>query len=199
MAAPFASVGSAGLSRLSAWWTALGVRVEFIRPGCPQDNGAHEQMHGILKRQATQPVSSTLRAQQRRLNRWVQIYNQVRPHEALGQRPPARYYRRAARKYVPEPKSIWNYPKAWRVRSVRRNGQIRWQGRLRFVGEAFIGYRVALRPKSVGVWTVYFAGILIGELRTSDTGSLRPVTYIGHHRTEAKAKSVKPLCVGFIV
>jgi transposase InsO family protein len=43
---PFASVQSVhGLSRLSAWWVALGIDLERGRVGCPQDNGAHERLH----------------------------------------------------------------------------------------------------------------------------------------------------------
>ena len=65
---PFGSAGPAGLTRLSAWWTALGIRVEFIAPGHPEQNGAHEQMHRVLKAETTQPPSGHLRAQQRRLD-----------------------------------------------------------------------------------------------------------------------------------
>src|SRR5580692_5626113 len=41
---PFASKGPAGLSRLSVWWLRMGIRVEFTRPGHPEDNGSHEQI-----------------------------------------------------------------------------------------------------------------------------------------------------------
>jgi len=91
---PFGSTGPAGLSRLSAWWTALGIRVEFIAPGHPEQNGAHEQMHRILKAETTRPPSRHARAQQRRTDRWVSLYNGLRPHEALDQRTPAEVYRR---------------------------------------------------------------------------------------------------------
>src|SRR6266478_1515470 len=80
---PFGSTGALGLSRLSAWWTALGIRVQFIAPGHPEQNGAHEQMHRVLKAETTRPPSRSLRAQQRRLNRWVRVYNEIRPHQAL--------------------------------------------------------------------------------------------------------------------
>jgi len=96
---PFASTGPVGLSRLSAWWTALGVRVEFTRPGHPEDNGAHEQFHRVLKTETTKPPSTTMRAQQRRIARWVKVYNCFRAHEALGQRTPAEFYRQGRRCY----------------------------------------------------------------------------------------------------
>jgi transposase InsO family protein len=184
---PFGSVGPAGLSRLSAWWTALGIRVEFIRPGHPQDNGGHEQMHRVLKVEAARPPSSTRRAQQRRLNRWLRVYNQLRPHESLQQHPPASYYRRSQKKYSPG-FGAWFYPESWQTRSVRSNGQIRWQGRLRFVGEAFVGFKVGLKAQGLGKWNVYLRRTLLGELRARDVYGLRPSIYVHKPRPEPKRK-----------
>ena len=170
----FGSTGPAGLARLSAWWTALGIRVEFIAPGHPEQNGAHEQMHRVLKAETTRPPSCHRRAQQRRTERWVRIYNWVRPHQALGQRAPAEVYR-------PQPGRLrsaqLSYRKGWAVRQVRSNGEIKWQGRKRFVGEAFVGYPVGLKPKGRGRWEIYFARLLIGELWLSDPGGMRPAKH----------------------
>lgn len=182
---PFASRGPAGLSRLSAWWTALGIRVEFIDPGHPEQNAGHEQMHRVLKAETTRPVSSTLRAQQRRINRWIWIYNQERPHEALGQRPPALLYHAIRPQSAPRVEH-WKYAKGWDVRSVRSNGQIRWLGRLRFIGEAFVGYKLGLKRLSKEHWRVYFRWLLLGELRASDAGGLRPSAYVRQHPTKPK-------------
>jgi transposase InsO family protein len=187
---PFASTGPAGLSRLSAWWTALGIRVEFIRPGHPEDNGGHEQMHRILKSEAAHPPSSTLRAQQRRLNGWRQEYNLKRPHQALGERTPAELYRRSCRPYVALGRKVWCYPQNWETRRVRSNGQIRWRGRLRFIGEAFIGHFVGLQAKAEGKWMVYFGPIKAGELRTLDAGGLRPAAYVRQRPTKSKKEKV---------
>jgi transposase InsO family protein len=168
---PFGSSGPAGLSRLSAWWAALGIRIEFIAPGHPEQNGAHEQMHRVLKAETTHPVSRHLQAQQRRTNRWVKIYNEIRPHEGVGQRPPGEVYRpprsRARRVKL-------EYAKELAVRRVRSNGQIRWRGRKRFVGEAFIGHCVGVKIRSQERGSVYFAKLLIGELFDSDAGGMRP-------------------------
>jgi len=172
---PFGSRGPAGLSHLSTWWTALGIRVEFIAPGHPEQNGAHEQMHRMLKAETTRPPSRHLRAQQRRTDRWINIYNRIRPHEGLAQRTPAEVYR-------PRPGSVRSalvsYPKSWAIRRVRSNGEIRWQGRKRFVGEAFVGYAVGLKAKGQGRWAVYFGPLLLGELWCSDPGGLRPVRQV---------------------
>ncbi len=171
---PFGSTGALGLSRLSAWWTALGIGVQFIAPGHPEQNGAHEQMHRVFKAETTKPASPNRRSQQRRTNRWLSTYNQVRPHEALGQRPPAEIY-------CPQPSrprmAALSYPKEWLVRRVRSNGQIKWQGRKRFVGEAFVGYPVGLKRQGADRWQVRFAQLRIGELWDSDAGGMRPSRY----------------------
>lgn len=174
---PFGSVGPAGLSRLSAWWVALGIGVEFIRPGHPEENGAHEQMHRELKAEAARPPSSTGRAQQRRLDRWRKHYNQERPHEALGQQTPGQRYVCSARPYC-VPLRPWKYPPGWETRRVRSNGQIRWQGRLRFVGEAFVGHAIGLKAKAPGIWKVCFQGSVLGQLHAGDAGGLRPAVYL---------------------
>jgi transposase InsO family protein len=171
---PFGSTGPAGLSRLSAWWTALGIRVEFIAPGHPEQNGAHEQMHRVFKAETTRPSSSHLRAQQRRADRWVKTYNQIRPHQGLGQRTPKQVYRPKRL----QPRSVLlSYSSRWVVRRVRSNGQIKWRGRKRFVGEAFIGHPVGLKNMGGGKWMIYFADLLIGELLESDQGGMRPARY----------------------
>jgi transposase InsO family protein len=172
---PFGTTGPAGLSRLSAWWTGLGIKVEFIAPGHPEQNGAHEQMHRVLKAETARPPSKHLRAQQRRTNRWVKDYNQIRPHEGLGQRPPRAVYRS---KPTAQRKVELSYGPGVVVRRVRSNGQIRWRGRMRFVGEAFIGYPIGLKIMSPGSCMVYFANCLIGELLESDPGGIRPARYI---------------------
>src|SRR6185436_5218947 len=139
---PFGSSGALGLSRLSAWWTALGIRVEFIAPGHPEQNGGHEQMHRVLKAETTRPASRHPRAQQRRTDRWVWAYNQIRPHEALGQKLPAQLYRGRPTRTR---QVALKYPAGWDVRRVRSNGQIKWRGRKRFIGEAFVGYPIGLK------------------------------------------------------
>ncbi len=186
---PFASTGPARLSRLSAWWRALGIGVEFIDPGHPEQNGAHEQFHRLLKAETTRPPSSTPRAQQRRIDRWLRIYNQERPHEGLGQKTPSQFYRRSPRVYrVPGP--AVSYPLGWKTRRVRSNGQIRWQGRLRFIGEAFVGYPVGLKPGRGGEQGVYFGALGLGILRASDAGGLRPTAYARQRPTRPGRKKL---------
>jgi putative transposase len=184
---PFASKGPAGLSRLSAWWVRLGIRVEFTRPGCPQDNGAHEQFHRVLKRETAGPAVWTRQGQQHRTTVWLRHYNQLRPHESLGQLVPARRYRKSQRKFskrLPELK----YGPSWLARRVRSNGEIRWAGGRRFIGEAFVGQPVGLRSLRQGVQAVYFTHILIGHLHEREAGAMRPVRYEHRFRLPKKSK-----------
>jgi transposase InsO family protein len=184
---PFASTGPAGLSRLSAWWTALGIRVEFTRPGHPEDNGAHEQMHRVYKKETTQPITTTRQGQQHRTTGWVKDYNQFRPHQALAQDVPKDWYRQSPRR-LSRRKPVLHYPAHWEQRQVRSNGQIKWQGRKRFVGEAFVQQRIGLKPIKPTVQAVYFGTLLIGHLHDHDPGAMRPAVYQRRPPTSRKPK-----------
>ena len=101
--APFTSVHALlGLSRLSAWWVALGIDLERGRPGHPQDNGAHERMHKDISRE----IEALGQSDQETLDLWRQTFNYERPHEALGMRCPGEVYTASKRKYEAHPK-IW--------------------------------------------------------------------------------------------
>ena len=86
--APFASLAASGLSQLSKWWVRLGIRPERIRPATPSENGRHERMHRSLKEAVINPAASTLAAQQRRFDTFVEEFNWQRSHEALERRTP---------------------------------------------------------------------------------------------------------------
>jgi hypothetical protein len=184
---PFASTGPAGLSRLSAWWTTLGIQVEFIRPGHPEENGSHEQMHRVFKAETTRPPTHTRQGQQHRTSGWVKYYNRLRPHEALKQKVPASKYRKSSKRFPPRPQHL-NYPARWLQRQVRSNGEIRWRGRKRFIGEAFVRQRIGLKPLQRGVQAVYFGPLLIGHLHDDDPGAMRPAVYQRRIPTPQKSK-----------
>jgi transposase InsO family protein len=173
---PFGGSGPTGLTRLSAWWIKLGITVEFITPGRPDENGAHEQFHRVYKAEVARQPAQTLAGQQRRSSRWLQHYNGDRPHEALGMDVPAQYYRRS-RQRLPRRMWPWKYPKGWVSRWVRGNGEINWQGKRRFVGEAFVRDYVGLKPVRAKVWGVYFGPLLVGELHQAETGNIRTAKY----------------------
>jgi putative transposase len=184
---PFASQGPAGLSQLSAWWVRLGIRVEFTRPACPQDNGAHEQFHRVMKKETARPPARTRRGQQHRCTTWLWSYNNLRPHEALRQTAPAKWYRKSKRAFPSRLPEI-RYPKSYQVRPVRSNGEIRWAGRKRFIGEAYISHPVGLRQIRPGIYAVKFADLLIGHLHQKDAGAMRPALYQHGRRNRQKPK-----------
>jgi hypothetical protein len=171
---PFGGVGPRGLSRLSVWWRRLGIGVEFGRPAHPEDNAAHEQMHGIYQAEVAAQPARNLRAQQRRSDRWRTEYNQLRPHEALGLRPPAQYYR-ASQRGLPGRLPAWRYPSNWSLRRASPDGRLYWQGRQRFIGRAFGGERIGLKPHRPRVWEVFLGTDSLGLLYQQDPSrSLRP-------------------------
>ena len=97
---PFASAHALfGLSKLSVWWLRLGIQIERIKPGHPQQNGRHERMHLTLKKEATKPAARNFLQQQARFDDFIDCYNNERPHQALGMRYPAELYRPSARPY----------------------------------------------------------------------------------------------------
>ena len=159
---PFASVGLGGLTRLSIWWLKLGVNIERICPGHPEQNPRHERLHRTLKADIDEPRYS-LPAQQRRLNWFRHYYNVERPHDALGGVPPVYRYRPSGHAYpkrIAEPE----YPVQFSVRQVRRNGQIKWQGHLLFVSEALVGEPIGLLPFAQDCWQVWFCSMNLGVL-----------------------------------
>jgi putative transposase len=159
--APFASISLARLSRLSVWWIRLGIRPELIEPGKPQQNGSHERMHKTLKNETTRPPARNLAAQQRKFNRFREEFNQLRPHEALGQEPPASLYTPAFRK-LPKKLSPPVYPAHWEVRLVSANQGFCWKSRWVGVGSPLAGQRIGLEEVDAGIWAVYFYDVLLG-------------------------------------
>lgn len=162
---PFATTGLAGLSRLGVWWTTLGIRQERIRPGHPQENARHERLHRSLKQEALYTIQANLAQQQRALDRWRTDFNQLRPHEALGNRKPAQVYTPSSRLYQPPPARL-EYPNDYVPRPVRPNGTIYWQSQELFVSKALSGETLGLKPIDQQRWQVYFADLRIGLMDT---------------------------------
>src|SRR5258706_10234605 len=97
---PFASRSTFfGLSKLSVWWLRLGIGIERIKPGNPQQNGRHERMHLTLKKEATRPPGKNFLQQQAKFDQFIECYNHQRPHQALNMQYPAELYRPSTRPY----------------------------------------------------------------------------------------------------
>jgi putative transposase len=152
---PFASVGIGGLSRLSIWWIKLGLRIERIKPGKPQQNGRHERMHRVLKQEAATPPAANLRRQQEVFDQFRQEYNWERPHQALEMKTPGDLYVASAREYpsrIEGPK----YPGEWEVRAVGPCGTMRWKSEKIYVGKALAGEWIGLEESGDGEWKVRY-------------------------------------------
>jgi transposase InsO family protein len=159
---PFASCGWCGLSELSVWWVLLGIRLERIEPGKPQQNGRHERMHRTLGEATADPPRANLRAQQKAFDEFRREYNHERPHEALGQRPPAEIYRPSEREYSGRRLRQAGYPDDWEKRKVRKGGQFKWRDRDIRISAALRGLEVGLKPITDGQWSVYFEHVELG-------------------------------------
>jgi putative transposase len=141
---PFACTSApCGLSRLSAWWVSLGIRVSFSRPACPQDNGGHERMHADVAADLQADAQDSLEAQQRAADQWRQVFNHVRPHEAIEMKRPADLYRRSPRPFtgIKPPR----YKATYARRYVSKNGCVRYAGKTIFISESLVGHLLAVR------------------------------------------------------
>ena len=171
---PFASVGLGGLTELSVYWLELGIKLERIAPGCPQQNGRHERMHKTLKAETASPAMSNLNLQQKRFNSWRQEYNFERPHEALGQRPPGEFYSRSQRP-MPNCCVPWSYnDEIDEQRRVRPSRQFKWLGRDVSASPALIGRTLGLKRLGPGYWAVMFRDVFMGVLDEKRFEIIRP-------------------------
>lgn len=160
---PFATQAIGGLSRLSVYWLKLGIRHDRIDPASPQQNGRHERMHRTLKAETTRPPETTFEAQQRRFDTFRYVFNQERPHEALGMDTPADHYQSSTRTMpdaVPQPEYFGHME----VRRVASNGSFKFKRHVLFLSETLYGEHIALDEIDDGIWSIYFANLLLGRL-----------------------------------
>jgi putative transposase len=181
---PFATQAAGGLSRLAVTWVKLGIRLERITPGCPQENGRHERMHGTLKKETTRPPAEDIPGQQARFEAFREAFNHIRPHEALGQQTPASRYHGSPRPYPERIEEPW-YDPDHAVRRVRPTGEIKWGGDLVFLSEVLAGETVGIAETETGDWIVRFADIDLG-LIDRRTRKLR--RFSAPHPGQAQAK-----------
>jgi len=159
---PFATGALGRLSQLSVWWIRLGIYPELIEPAHPEQNGRHERMHRTLKRATARPPAPTALSQQRRFDAFREEYNQVRPHEALGDETPASVYTRSPRPY-PSTLPPLEYPGHFEVRLVSANGGVRWQKSWVNVSHVIAGEYVGFEEIDDGEWDLYFGPMKLGR------------------------------------
>ena len=165
---PFASaLALLGLSRLSAWWVALGIDLERGRPGHPQDNRAHERMHRDISRE----LEALGESDEEALDLWRQTFNFARPHEALGMRCPGELYAPSHRKYDGTPEDL-EYPQMC-TRRVCQHGLIKVDGQRLFLSTSLAGWSVGLKPITQNVMEVWFGRLLLGQIDLSASNFIR--------------------------
>ena len=161
-----------GLTRLSVWWLRLGIGIERIKPGHPEQNGRHERMHLTLKREATKPAAPNFLQQQARFDAFVARYNDERPHEALAMRVPADDYVRSPRPY--RGLGELEYPFHDWTAIVTTCGRICYEKRKVNLSTVFAGQKVGVAQVSEHIWLVSFMDYDLGYF-DDETCRLEPI------------------------
>jgi transposase InsO family protein len=169
---PFASPnGLYNLSRLSVWWLRLGIAIERIRPGHPQQNGRHERMHLTLKKEATRPAGQNSLQQQASFDAFRHEFNAERPHEALAMKCPAEFYTASPRPYRGLPNL--EYPFHDRDILVTACGRICMHRKKINISTVLAGQKLGIKEVDDGIWLVTFMHYDLGyidlEQRTLQT------------------------------
>ncbi len=169
---PFASPNALfGLSKLAIWWLRLGIQIQRIKPGHPEQNGRHERMHLTLKQEATRPAAFNFLQQQQRFDEFTRVYNNERPHQALGGAYPGDLYTPSARVYEPPPEP--EYPYHDRTVRVTRCGRICIGKRKINLSTVFAGQSVGITEVDDRIWLVSFLDYDLGYF-DQDTGRVEP-------------------------
>jgi len=160
---PFASPNALfNLSKLSVWWLRLGIAIERIKPGHPQQNGRHERMHLTLKKEATRPPGMNSLQQQARFDAFVSEFNSERPHEALAMKTPAQMYPPSRRPYTGLPDV--SYPLHDREVVVTACGRICMYRKRINLSHVLAGQRVGIKEVDEGIWIVSFMHYDLGYI-----------------------------------
>ena len=169
---PFASPnGLYGLSRLSVWWLRLGIAIERIKPGCPQQNARHERMHLTLKKETTKPAGANILQQQARFDDFISEFNDERPHEAIAMKTPAELYSPSAKPYRGLPELT--YPFHDKDILVTSCGRICMHRKKINISTVLAGQKLGIKEVDDAIWLVSFMHYDLGyidlEQRTLQT------------------------------
>ena len=158
---PFASAQSFyHLTKLSVWWMRLGINVERIEPGKPQQNGRHERMHLTLKQDTTRPPRENSVAQQEEFEKFMKVYNFERPHEGINNKYPSEVYKPSIREYK-KPEPLY-YPFHDQTVRVTQCGRICTKSMKVSLSRAFAGVEVGIKEMEDGIWVVSFLDYDLG-------------------------------------
>jgi transposase InsO family protein len=160
---PFASPNALfNLSKLAVWWLRLGIQIERIKPGHPQQNGRHERMHLTLKQETTRPPGMNTLQQQARFDQFLEEFNTERPHEALAMSCPAQLYTASTRPYAGLPEL--EYPMHDREQLITACGRICMHRKKINISTVLAGQKVGLKEVDEAVWLVSFMHYDLGYI-----------------------------------
>lgn len=192
---PFSTRSLFGLSKLSLWWLRLGIRLERIEPGKPQQNGAHERMHLTLKQATTRPPGKNLLHQQEIFDSFIETFNQDRPHDGIAKKCPVELYQKSTT-LMPSQLPELEYPGHERTLRVTSSGQIRLdKNRAVYLSTVLSGQRLGIQPANEeGIWVVSFMDYDLGYF---DEQSLRFTPkddpFDSEKKVEGDLKPVSPM------
>jgi putative transposase len=161
-----------GLSRLAVWWLRLGIDIERIKPGNPQQNGRHERMHLTLKLETTRPAAGNFLKQQAKFDDFIECYNNERPHQALDMRCPAEHYTPSPRPYAGLPEL--DYPFHDKAVTVTTCGRICFNRRKINLSQVFAGQMVGIKQLDDHLWLASFMHYDLGYF-DDETCRLEPI------------------------
>lgn len=160
---PFTACSLTGIGRLSKWWIQLGITPKRTGKASPQENGRHERMHRTLKADTTKPPGANLELQQKKFDAFVDEFNTIRPHEALGQLPPANFYISSNKPYPAKIRQP-EYAADMEIRKVKQNGSIKFSDYEIYIGTVLHNEYLGLREIDNDRWEVYYYHYPLGIL-----------------------------------
>lgn len=170
---PFASPNALyGLSKLSVWWLRLGINIERIKPGNPQQNGRHERMHLTLKKEATKPPAFNFLQQQDKFDDFLEVYNNQRPHQAIAMKYPSELYTPSVRQYKGLPEV--EYPFADKTVTITQCGRICIGKKKINLSTVFAGQKVGITETDDKIWLVTFMNYDLGYF-DEENGRVEPI------------------------
>jgi len=187
---PFANTRNYwGLSRLSVWWMSLGIQLDRITPGHPEQNGGHERMHRDMKKELQGKIDGTLGEHQNVFDEWMRVFNEERPHEALDMKVPADVYVKSNCKFPGEHVEL-KYGKGFITRYVNDRGYINFDYKRVFIGNPFSGYHVGIKIFVDAPMEVWFSNIMLGKINP-DNWLIEPE--FNNEKVVFKSENVLPM------
>jgi transposase InsO family protein len=188
---PFSSRSIYGLSKLSAWWLRLGIKIQRIEPGNPQQNGTHERMHLTLKQSVS--LGDNLLQQQDYFESFIEVFNRERPHDGIEQKTPADLYKASAKQFpifLPEP----TYPKDAKTIVVTKCGSLYLgEGKRVFLSEALGRQPMGVTEIDEGLFNVRFMNYDFGYFDTESLKFTPLETLAETEETNGETNKVSPI------